>query len=440
MAHIVFRLLLTASGPSQASSDLVSPTSAGVHPGRLLVDVTGKDKLTWKDKLAKWARYVYPITPKDSVVSSALPIKQLRWPFEAIETEGLNRPEFFADPKSLELPSEAVETEGLGDHPGLFPPAKSPPNQSTSRPVQWSQDLRTSTVAHFGQVLHPYQPSQPTPSASDLASNTDRRIFAPTAPHPLHLARFEPDHETGVPPLIATKSTLVLRFWPSPSSNPTSKPPAFKPKRRSSRTADTPPAPILELRLAVSGLEVSGIESLRAISRTHHTDVMLPSALVDVRFTQSQYGTLLARDTESLAAWQPLADFLRDARLDLKQGRLEMPPRQRFPIPRRLFSDPSSLPASAADGPDDLSILYEFVGSEFHRSTTVPHEGHQLTYTSIEAGRGGGRRVEVTLEPVKPSHPSTWPAQVPDEDALQKDFMACCSRFVADRSLWSGSF
>ncbi|KAI1109652.1 hypothetical protein F5Y14DRAFT_431784 [Nemania sp. NC0429] len=453
MAHIVFRLLLTASTHSRATSVLIPPKTSPMaaeeeRPGRLLVDATSKDQLSWRDKLAQWARYVYPITSKESPVKLKLPTMQWELPFEVVETR-LLRPQFSADTSSFALPSEAVEAEakGLGDSFDLSPPVESPSSQLPPRPVQWSRDLRTSTVAYFGQILHPYRPSQPAPSLSDLQSSTDRRVFAPTAPHPLHLARFEPLNDADwstTPPLITTRSTLVLRFWPSPSSNPTTKPPAFRPKKPSSRSADTPGAPVLELRLAVSGLEIRGVESLRAVSRTHHADVMLPSSLVDVRFTQTQYETLRARDPDGLASWQPVADFLRDARLDLAQGRLEMPPRQRFPVPRRLFSEPPSATATAAaDEPDDqdVSVLYEFVGSEFHRATAVPHEGHQLTYTSIEAGQGGGRRVEVTLEPLRPASPTTATASsadLADDGRLQKDFLACCSRFVANRSLWSG--
>ncbi|KAI3327403.1 hypothetical protein HD806DRAFT_392466 [Xylariaceae sp. AK1471] len=423
MAHIVFRLLLTASGSQQATSTLLSPNLANNFSGRLIEDLTSKDKLVWKDRLAKWARYVFPLTPKESIGVGAIPIKEFELPFEPLR-----------------------QTRNLKDGLEFFPETQFP-----FHPVKWSNTLQTSTVAHFGQILHPYQPSTPTPLLSDLLASPNRRIFAPKTPHPLYLAQFDAPSEKGSPPLVITKSTLVLRFWPSPSSNPATKPDSSRNKNKkvSSHAGDTPPAPVLELRLATSDREVEGIESLRAIKCMHHTDVMLPSALVDVRFTQTQYETLQARDRTMLAAWQPLADFLKHARLDLEEGKLEMPPRQRFPVPRRLFATaPSSSPPTTTNSnsadeqaqqpqeePDDLvSILYEFVGLELHRSASLPFEGHQLTYTSVEAGQGGGRRTEVTLEPVEFS-------TAPSSDyklLLQDGFLACCSRFVMDHSLWSG--
>ncbi|KAI1427222.1 hypothetical protein F5Y12DRAFT_737931 [Xylaria sp. FL1777] len=417
MAHIVLRLLLTASGSQQPTSSLLSPTLSREFPGRLILDNTSRDKLGWKDRLARWARYVHPQTPMSNIVDAALPLKEFELPFEPL-----------ARPKPLMENSEFFEENKFPFHP-----------------VQWSNVGQTSTTAHFGHILHPYQVSNPTPLLSDLLASTDRRVFAPLTPHPVLLSRLELNN-LGSNPLVTTKFTLVLRFWPSPSSTPSSKPRSSKAPPK--HAGDTPPAPVLELRIKASDNEVQEVESLRAITRTHHTDVMMPSSLVDIRFTQTHYETLLAPDRQKLAAWQPIFDFLNNARLELADGKLEMPPRQRFPIPRRLFTkysstesiDPTSVPefVPGPEDPDDLpSISYEFVGLELHRSATLPFEGHQLTYTSIEAGQGGGRRAEVTLEPLESIHSSSS-TEAADKDEVQQDFLACCSRFVRNHTLWSG--
>ncbi|RWA09178.1 hypothetical protein EKO27_g5933 [Xylaria grammica] len=420
-SHIALRLLLTASGSPNTGSTLLSSTVPLAPTARLIEDTTSKGKLGWKDRLARWARYMYPLTSEKSVTGVALPIGKFELPFEPLE-----KPETLKD-----------DLEFYPDTP--FP----------SHPVKWSQTGRTSTTAHFGHILHSYPPSIPTPRLPDLLAGTDKRVFAPLPPHPLHLTKFETVEASHTPPLVTTKSTLVLRFWPSPSSNPVSNPNRPRGKKAPINAGDTPPAPILELRLAASDSGVQGVESLRAIYRTHHTDVMLPSSPVDVRFTQMRYETLLARNSETLAGWQPLVDFLQPARLDLENGKLETPARQRFPIPRRLITthpftflgeqseepDDTASPPREPDGLRDtlVSISYDFVGLELHRSATLPYEGHQLTYTSIEAGQGGGRRAEVTLEPLQ----SATATPSADKDRLQEDFLACCSRFVTERSLWS---
>ncbi|KAI1434132.1 mitochondrial inner-membrane-bound regulator-domain-containing protein [Xylaria sp. CBS 124048] len=457
VSHIVFRLLLLASKALQPPTTLLSPILPQESRGRLILDTMNKNKFMWKDRLAQWARYVFPLTLEASAANMEMPIQQLELPFEPSKE-----------------PEKFVEDLGIVSSTDFL-----------SHPVKWNNTPRTSTVARFGQLLHPYNPSNPAPPISDLlANNTNDRVFSPITPHPLHLASHDLNSSDNTP-LVLAKSTVVIYLWPSPSPN---------------RKDQAPPAPPLELRLTASDDEITGIDSLRAIKRTHHTDVMLPSSPMDVRFTQTQYETLVAPNREALGTWRPLVDLLDEARLDLANGKLEMPPRQKFPIPRRLLtaeyrdsiatSSPSTAvpeggvgeqdqeeqssdqdqksvdqeeivsqneapedrPAPRKRGrprkvkkpeptkpeptkpePDDpLSVTYEFIGLELHRAISQPYNGHKLTYTSIEAGKGGGRRAEVTLEPLEPSE-SDAPVK---GDGLQ-DFLNCCSKFISDPSMWS---
>lgn len=440
VAHIVLRLLLTSSQPPRTTSNLLGPTTPEADAGRLIMNDANSDKLRWKDRLAQWGRYVHPLTQARNVSNAELPIEKFELPFESSR-----RPDKF-------------------DPDGVF----FPETQFPRHPVLWSKELQTSTVARFGQILHPHQSSNPTSHLSSLlAGSADRCVFAATTPHPLRLAELEVDGLT----FIKEKSTIVVNFWPSPSSNPSSSEPKSKSQsetktktkstptssksKKSSRAGDAPPAPRLELRLTTPERDDQDIvvESLRAITRTHHIDVMRPSSLVDVRFTQTQYATLRARDYDTLAAWQPIADFLNDARIELQRGKLELPPRKRFAIPTQLLA--VTPPTKQDEDAELVGVSYEFVGLELHHSVAIPYGGHLLTYTSIEAGLGGGRRVEATLEPLDPHDstpppPSTEAASTPtdteeaaaaaavDKDRLLRDFLECCSAFAADRALWTG--
>ncbi|KAK5632383.1 hypothetical protein RRF57_008097 [Xylaria bambusicola] len=225
IAHIVFRLLLTASGSPQVTSTLLPHTPSESHGGRLIVDVTSKEKLGWKDRLGQWARYAHPLSSEETVTDTALPIKKFELPFQP-----------------------SIKEEDLDENVEFFPDTEFPKS-----PVKWSGDGKTSTTAHFGYILHPYQSSNPTPHLSNLLASTERRVFSPLAPHPLHFTKFE-SNDSGTAPVIGTRSTVVLRFWPSPSSQPISRPPD-SPERSMpapKHAKDTPPAPILELRLAAS--------------------------------------------------------------------------------------------------------------------------------------------------------------------------------------------
>ncbi|KAI1176344.1 hypothetical protein F4777DRAFT_546696 [Nemania sp. FL0916] len=412
MAHIVFRLLFTVSKSHQPSTrTLITTHEPPVkrNHGRLLEDFTVRDKLSWRNRLTQWARYVLPVTPKKEAPRSNLPITRFQLPFEPSErTESLN------------LNAEFLPDTGFPFHP-----------------VKWTDAPQTSTVAHFGHILHPFDPSDSTPPLADLITDREKRVFAAATPHPVYLSELERAGDNLVGPFVDTKSTLLIRFWPSPSTNPITKSKASKQgittdwmkdlegQKKPSHAGDAPPAPLLEVRLAISESEVLGVESIRAVRAMQNTDVLLPSALVDVRFTQTQYHTLLAADDATLATWQPMADFLSNARLDFDKGKLEMPPRQRFPIPRRLFTAPPKLKDQnlervlPVDPENSISVSYEFVGLEVHRAASLVHDGHRMTYTSVEAGQGGGRRAELTLEPLRPYSPvdSAAPAAVDAVDA-----------------------
>ncbi|RYP63356.1 hypothetical protein DL770_009414 [Monosporascus sp. CRB-9-2] len=455
LRHIVFRLLWTALAPERASTNLYAETLPDQSSGRFVVDRTSKDKWSWKDKMGEWARYVLPL-PSETPISDLDPKPE-------VETREVGYPL-----RNLPLPI------GPGGHESQEASADDiPPAQN----VQWAETLQTSTRAYFGHLLHAHQRDALPPPLPDLLTAHHPRIFSAVTPHPLHLARLETRDGAGSN-LVQTTSTIVIRFWPSP--NPTSgetAPPkslsAGKTRRRAGRKAkkeaeveaenaaentaaedemdDAPNpvagAPVLELRLATTDTEITGVESLRAIAESHVSDVMLPSSPADLRVVQTRHAALeAAGGADALANWQPISDFLSNARLDLARGKLEMPPRQKFPVPLRLFSRPEPSAAAGAIGagsrgrrrsPDDedemVSTTYEFVGLELHRSVAIPYEGQKLTYTSIEAGQGGGRRAEVSLEPIQDNE-----TEVEDPEGLQTEFLACCHNFARTNSIWSG--
>ncbi|KAI1325673.1 hypothetical protein F5Y16DRAFT_377220 [Xylariaceae sp. FL0255] len=504
---IVTRLLLTSytDHTTSALKALPGPNQDG---GRLLRNMIDNEKLTWRDRLSQWARYVLPqaVEKKTASTSKDLTALDFSLPFK---------------------PS---------------PPATGYPTIDFSYYLRWSKELCTNTKATFGSILHQHDPAtgSPNKSLSDLVESTGRHIFCPATAHPTYISAIDALSTSFRPVSVPSKSTAVMRFWPSPSTN------ANEP---------APPAPVLELRIACSDSGITGIESFRAIKHTNHTDVMLPNTTVDVRFTQEQYEEIQAQDLMTLAKWYPLADFLRNSRIDFAAGKIEVPSIQKFPIPRRLltgdYEPPHTKPARVAPHEDDglisklmslsdnsyfqsdnalmpfmrrtykklfhgqtqdlvpkitdtkpsdneiqphapymnddlLSVTYMYVGTELHKSVIQNYERHQMTYTSIEGGQGGGRRTEVILEPLAlpastrkdPSneiiHPSldfnkfiqgmsssddddntgaeetTSPSPTDTETEpeltaeevhnkkLQKDFLACCARLAANQPIWSG--
>ncbi|RYO94409.1 hypothetical protein DL764_007843 [Monosporascus ibericus] len=454
LRHIVFRLLWTALASEMISTNLYAETLPDQSSGRFVVDRTSKDKWSWKDKMGEWARYVLPL-------ASETPISGLD-PKPDVQTREVGYPL-----RNLPLSIRPGGHESQEASADDIPPAQN---------AQWAETLETSTRAYFGHILHAHQPDALPPPLPHLLTAHHPRIFSAVTPHPLHLARLEARGGAGST-LVQTTSTIVIRFWPSP--NPTSGKAAplkslsagkmrqlagRKTKKEAEVEAENAAAedemddapntvagaPVLELRLASTDTEITGVESLRAVAESHVSDVMLPSSPADLRVVQTRHAALEAAGgaggADGLANWQPISDFLSNARLDLARGKLEMPPRQKFPVPLRLFSRPKPSAAAGAtgagsrgrrrsrDGEDEMvSTTYEFVGLELHRSVTIPYEGQRLTYTSIEAGQGGGRRAEVSLEPILDKE-----SEVEDPEGLQAEFLACCYNFARTNSIWSG--
>lgn len=532
LRHVVFRLLWTALAPERASTALYAEISSNQTGAQFVADKTNREKWGWKDKMEEWARYVLPL------------------PTPEIEASGQDA-NSNVKPGEVDGPLQNLPLPMLSSFPSLAKSRGLPLGDLSpiANRVRWARESKTTTKAHFGHLLHSYQPTAPPPQdIPELLASHHPRIFSPTTPHPLHLAKL--DSTAGDNPELPshigqTKSTVVIRFWPSPSTKPgeeawlpkLANPPPGKHASRqngpprwtnhwnkwtdddedvSTSTStgndndetstkkyndETSAPPVLELRLAATDTEILGVESLQAIVDCQVSDVMLPSSPVDMRVTQTRRVDLIPlinalestpadnnnNSSDVLANWKPISDFLSNARLDLAAGKLEMPPRQRFPIPRRLFSrrrdslllakEESSKESSGGENPlaefldyekeekDLLSATYEFVGLELHRSTSIPYDdvgrgyghGHTLTYTSIEAGQGGGRRAEVTLEPVLPSSGRSGEKlnnnkpddnvevdaresqeESQEEEELQKDFLACCYRFAKSDLLWSG--
>ncbi|KXJ94209.1 mitochondrial inner-membrane-bound regulator-domain-containing protein [Microdochium bolleyi] len=478
LRHVVFRLLLTALAPARVATSLSSDLPAKAT-GRFIPDRTSTSKWAWKDRMDVWERYVAPapsVEPTSGTERSATIQQERTLP-------------------ALDLP---------------FDPMSQTPTNEESRvtsfdtalsPVSWAATARTSTTAHFGHLLHAATTTsekaapETSTTVADIAAAGRRRIFSPLIPHPTRLAELETrdsDAHQVSSGIYPAQSTILLRFQPSPRTASSAEDEYITPDPRAGQSkvekrvdksekrkessvkgytvwpmAPPPTGPILELRLAIQDTEVLGIQSLRAIKHKAFSDVMLPGSLIDMRFTQIQYAELQG-GADAMAAWPPLANFLGKARFDLDRGKVDMPPRQKFPIPRGLFAD---FDGDKSDPSELVSTQYEFVGLELHRAVSMPHKGYTMTYTSVEAGQGGGRRAELSLEAAAMPSPlrfsarptpdqaegsaqqeasNTTPASesIPEQTSgvtppppstvPKKDFVTICYEFARDESMWAG--
>lgn len=240
----------------------------------------------------------------------------------------------------------------------------------------WSSEPQVTTKAVFGHVLHREPAERNDQFSSDksisVQTNFDRTL-APVIPPLASLAALTASSES-----TTTQTSILLRFLPAAPANHPSLPP-------------------LELTLLTDpDSDVLTPHSLRALSRVSTHDILLPSHAVDVRLTET---TAYILPGSSLASFCPsLAAFLATADLRPRDGVLATPPRPPpIHLPSRVLSGPSS---SETTGEEE-EVSYLFAGLELRRKVSTAVAGWKLSYTSVEAGQGGGRRAELALEGVR---------------------------------------
>lgn len=310
-------------------------------------------------------------------------------------------------------------------------------NQPTKPTSSGWLPFRARTSAVFGHVLHlnNNELAMSIKDGTDMLANS-RRVLYPLIPPitEMHLPGWVPYKSPS-----KTSSVIVMRFTPS-LHNP-------------NVLGSTGPGPVLELRLAASDEVIISIMSLRAIAHTHLADICLPGEVVDARLAQRLVAELPGNVIQNTPGMDPLMEFLRNSTLQPARGRLITPPvLDGLGLPSWLFympeTDPyspflrpevlaenydsakaaasphkasekksktskrpkrpkgkaaASLALPLAHNPYDLAsnaltqISYLFAGVEIHRPVETAYDGWKLSYTSIEAGVGGGHRAELAL-------------------------------------------
>ncbi|KAL1883376.1 hypothetical protein VTK73DRAFT_8943 [Phialemonium thermophilum] len=275
----------------------------------------------------------------------------------------------------MPIPSQAArpraeegfpETLSVKLWPPLFDGTVEPADQRGAEPtLLWPSRVQRSTTAIFGHVLYPYPAKHP-----NRLDRTQPSIMSPILPPFSTLALAKP-----IPGPKTNSTTILMRFIPDPTQH----------------SCYLESAPPLELRLEASDSEILGISSLRAILSSHTHDILMPRKPVDVRLQQTQFlelpGSSMAAEPSLVA---PLVSFLEAADLRPSDARLVTPSRLRgVPLP----CNPN------ADVPDRQAVIdYLFMGLEVRRTVSADYNGWRVVFTNIEAGQGGGRRGELTLE------------------------------------------
>lgn len=225
------------------------------------------------------------------------------------------------------------------------------------------------TTASFGHVLH----GKGSRTVATMAKH--RRLLSPALPHP---ASFTSIVDEDRP--LTQRTTITLNFSPDPQHH--------------LKDADST-LPSVQLQLPVDPVTDIADSSLPSgstlfgVAAHSVCDILLPSESVDVRLTQQR---LLPLD----ASQEPIKEFLSHSEFDLPKGILRTPSKITFSIPKSWAADPKAKrkPSKTAT----IKAPYIFMGLETHQVAEFDFHGHTLRYDSIDAGRHGGHRQELSLQ------------------------------------------
>ncbi|KAF9780349.1 hypothetical protein IL306_000607 [Fusarium sp. DS 682] len=256
-------------------------------------------------------------------------------------------------------------------------------------------DNKDATTATFGHILHQRE------STSIKELFRQRRILAPLTPHPAAFSALKPDNNL---PLKET-TTIVMHLVPhvSPIKAGTSpdqqlpEDPVPQGESSKGRAKDAkkkvPADPAVYITIPVhSDVDLANFKipddmTAHCYVTWHTSDVLLPTEAVDVRLEHKRFYALKVTQLG-------LRTFLKKSELNLAEGRLRTPSQAKLSVPGSWLRGHDSGKFTT----EKKVVLYDFRGTEVHKTVEMPWKGHTLRYSSIEAGQHGGQRQEITLQ------------------------------------------
>jgi hypothetical protein len=335
------------------------------------VDYTSIDGLGWRDRLRHWTRWTAP-TARNNPNQD-----------EVDETDkGESQLEAIKGDHSKVVPREQQVIETKPDEP----------QTKTKGYVSWARKYHVESSALLGSVLHSH-PETPEPPQIEYATTPTskvQRAFSTAVPNLSKLlgstsTRLRRDNP---------RESLIMRFQPNPFS--------IYPANASKAVGATALSafPSIEMRFHMdSETKALDLKDIRAIISLENSDLMLPDSAVDIRFQQRIVSRLRVLHYNYPAG---IAEFLKNSVLDVAKGKVETPPKITIPLPSHLCQDPGfELLGKKVDDIQMQNVEYLFTGLEIRKTMVLEFESWRMLYTSIEAGKAGGRRGELRLRPIR---------------------------------------
>lgn len=247
--------------------------------------------------------------------------------------------------------------------------------ESEEREAKWGTVTQSKTVAIAGYILQEAEKTSSPRPAKERVVQTPYRAFSHNVPGLLRSLGSLPATET-----IEPSESLLIHLRPSPWSS--SYPNSF---------------PTIEILINIDPLtKTNQLQIVRAIISHRVSDLALPNQLADLRFQRQTSITLQnAANSPSISA------FLAQSHLDIRsQRRLITPPSLTLKIPQwTINSDKKITTSSSSETEEEGEVEMEYLFSSLTHRQTLPLcvNGYRAQYTTVEAGKAGGRRGEFQL-------------------------------------------
>ncbi|KAI9644415.1 hypothetical protein NHQ30_007772 [Ciborinia camelliae] len=342
-------------------------------------------ELSWHEKLRTWSRWI-TATPK-STDEKQLPEKvQYKFPFK---TEGVNL--LGAHQKN----SASGGAESLWSHeyvPTTWIKAGTILHNISSQRIGRELDEDKKTSRGHG-TISPDKTLNMNKLETEM-HNGSTRTFSSQVPNISglfqsdqihHVSSDQPNHE------------LIVYFKPNPW--------ALCPKGKQIGPSAFRDFPQIEMSFAIDPkLRKVNFREIHAIVSTETADLMLPELKADLQFERKIRSTMLYEKSivdaglgKLKEAATAVKNFVNNSQLDLtSQRQLETPPKLVLPLARHLCTADGW--KRMADKPElGVNVEYLVTRLEYRKTAFFNFAGHELRCTSIEAGKAGGSRLELSL-------------------------------------------
>ena len=341
--------------------------------------------LGWRDRLREWTRWTIPIQ------------KNAEYEVRLDATEPTN----LEIQRSPQLPDPNHTIEGVKplEVVGAVVNEFSEPDSSSPQGLSyWSAKPFTSSSILVGSVLHSHPNEKSARATKLLKSNRSEVLHAFSSGVPnlsqilTHATLLRAKQELTpvsqpTPSRIKPVESLILRFLPNPFQISDSD---NQPVGASALDAFPP----VEMRFDIDPENREAkLRETQVVIQEDISDIMLPEQAVDLRFEQRQTRRLRRKYIPQIK------QYLEQSDLCLAGGQLETPAKIRLPISRHICKDQGlQLLSGHPDADQDVAeVEYLFAALEIRSTIALSFKGLRLLYTSIEAGKAGGRRSELKV-------------------------------------------